>query len=49
MTAGAGNVIFGFGTLSRVGEETGGGTMIVAAAEGPRKGGGWRCTSEGAG
>jgi len=49
MTAGAGKIIFGFWTLSRVGEDTGGGTIIVVAAEGPRKGGGWRRTSEGAG
>jgi hypothetical protein len=49
MTAGVGSVIFGTCVGSRNGDDTGGGTTIVVAAEGPLSGGGWRWTSEGEG
>jgi len=49
ITAGAGMESFEAWVFSRCGAETGGGTMIALAAEGPRSGGGSRGTSFGEG
>jgi len=49
MTAGAGMFSLAVCVLSRSGAETGGGTMMVFDAAGPRRGGGSRGKSVGAG
>jgi hypothetical protein len=49
ITAGAGIFSFAVWVFSRSGAETGGGTMIVLEAAGPRRGGGSRGTSVGEG
>jgi hypothetical protein len=49
ITDGAGMFNFAVCVLSRMGAEIGGGTTLAVVAAGPRKGGGSRWTSDGAG